>query len=132
MTTPKIFDISKCKVYVDGVEMVDIGSGIGITPKRATKVIDSLYGPVGFNIDPNTGAEVTLSLLSTSSSNDKMRAIANSQKVVSVSIKSADTAATGFGEISVDYVIFQHAEKKLEGDAPTYEYKGVGYGFGEK
>ena len=132
MTTPKIFDISKCKAYVDGIELVEIGSGIGITPKRETKVIDSLYGPVGFNMDPNTGAEVTISLLSTSASNDKMRSISNSQKVVSVSVKSADKAATGFEEISVDYVIFQHADKKLEGDAPTYEYKGVGYGFGEK
>lgn len=132
MTEPRIFDIKKCKAYVDGVEMADIGSGIGITPKRETKVIESLYGEVGFNVDPKTGAEVTINLLATSPSNTKMRAIANAQKVVPVSIKSADPDATGFEEISVDYVIFQHAEKKLEGEAPAFEYKGVGYGFGEK
>jgi len=132
MAEAKIFDIKKCAVYVDGVMMVDIGDGIGITPKRETKVIESLYGEIGFSLDPSTAADVTISLKSTSESNTKMRAVAEAQKVVAVSIKSEDSDATGFEEIGVDYVIFQHAEKKMEGEAGTYEYKGSGYGFSEK
>lgn len=132
MAEARIYDISSCKVYVDGVEMVDIGDGLGITPKKEAKIVSSLYGEVGFSLDPSTGADVTISLLATSESNSKMRALAESQKVVQVSIKSEDSDATGFEEISVDYVIFKFAEKKLEAEAPTYEYVGIGYGYAEK
>ena len=132
MAEARIYDISSCKAYVDGIEMVDIGDGVGITPKREPKVVTALKGEVGFSIDPSTGADVTISLLATSESNAKMRALAEAQKAVQVSIRSEDSDATGFEEISVDYVIFMFAEKKLEAEAPTYEYKGVGYGYSEK
>lgn len=133
MAEARIYDIKNWSVYVDGVEMVDVGDGIGITPKREAKLIESLTGEVGFSMDPTTAADVTISLLATSESNTKMRQIANSQKPVSVSIRSSDPDSTGVEEISVDYAIFQHAEKKMEKEAPTYEYKtSAAYGYQEK
>ena len=131
MAEARTYDVNSIKAYVDGTEIMDIGEGVGITPTKEPKIISSLYGEVGFSLDPSTGADVTISLLATSESNSKMRAVAEAQKIVSVSIKSEDSDATGFSEISVDNVIFQFAEKKIEGEAPTYEYKGTGYGYNE-
>lgn len=132
MTETRVYDIRNCKIYVDGVEIIDAGEGIGITPKRENKLIGTPWGEVGFSLDPSTAADVTISLKATSPSNTKMREIAAAQKVVPVSIKSEDKDATGFEEIGVDYCIFSPAEKKLEAEAPTYEYKGAGFGFNEK
>ena len=132
MAEARIYDITTVKVYVDGVEMMDVGDGIGITPTRESTVVESLYGEVGFSMNPSTACDVTINLLATSESNAKMRALAASQKVVPVSIRSEDSDATGFEEISADYIIFSFAEKTLSGEAPTYEWKGKGYGFDEK
>ena len=132
MAEARIYDISTVKVYCDGVEMMDIGDGVGITPTRESPVIESLYGEVGFSISPSSACDVTINLLATSESNTKMRSLAEAQKAVPVSIKSEDPDATGFEEISADYIIFSFAEKSLAGEAPTYEWKGKGYGYSEK
>lgn len=132
MAEARIYDINTVKIFVDGVEMMDVGSGIGITPTRESSVIESLYGETGFSINPSTACDVTINLLATSESNTKMRELAASQKIVSVSIKSEDSDATGFEEISADYIIFKYAEKKPDMEAPTYEYSGKGYGYNEK
>lgn len=142
MTEPQVFDIKQCRCEVNGRQMTGIASdGYGITPKAESTVIPGLIGEAGFNIDPSTMAEASVSLNAASPENAYLRDIINKQQTgsqgpVSFEIIVDDAFIDGFGfktkGMKFAMVSMFPEFKTDEKSAPVYEYKFVGYGYQEK
>ena len=134
-TDGNLYDIRHVTVVVGSIPMIDIGDGVGITPKREAKLITTAYGEVGFSFDPSTAAEVTINLLSTSPSINYMKKLVNLAALgaheadVPVTITSLSPRATGFQEIRVAHCLFSMGEISIAGEAPTISFKGIAYGY---
>ena len=116
--------------------------GFGITPTAESEIIDGLTGEHGFSIDPRDGAEITLTLKSTSDDVPKMIALFKDQKEgnlppFAVRIKVGDeyghgspsSGAYGFKQIVVDKVMLVNFApfETDERNAPDYEFEMIGY-----
>lgn len=128
------FDIKEVKCLVDGVPVVDVGpDGFGITPASEHSNIEGLMGELGFNIDPSTAAEGSVSLKSISSSFKALHTLWKNKTEFKFSIKANPGSETkvGFKEIRMDHAIFAKApEWKTAGkEAPDVTFPVAGYGF---
>lgn len=115
--------------------------GYGITPKAESSVIPGLTGEAGFNIDPSTMAEASVSLNAASPENSYLRDIIKKQQTgdqgpVTFAIIVEDAFKEGFGFKSKTLkfaMVSMYPEFKTDQkNAPTYEYKFVGYGYEEE
>jgi len=119
--------------------------GFGITPTSETEIIEGLKGEEGFSVDPSDGAEISLTLKSTSPSIKSMIQLYNEQQdgnlapfTIEVTVSSADEtggtnaqAAFGFSKIVVQNVMLQSyaAFETDDQSAPDYEFEMMGYGL---
>ena len=139
---PKVFDIKKCEVRVNGVKMTDIApDGFGISPLNEVTIIDGLQGPVGFNMDPTTAVEATITLKSTSPEHATLREISQKQQqgllgpiALEVVVEPGFVSAFGFAKKSIPFAMIK-SPAELETDekeSPDYEYNFIGYGYTEE
>lgn len=144
---PKVFDIRKVKVYVDGTEITGFApDGFGVTPGAETTMIAGLKGQVGFNVDPSTGAELTLTLKSTSDSNTFLRGKMNTQQeamgsetpfkpmLIEIIVDDGWEGAFGFKRKVLEYaVITKWPDYETdEKESPDLEWGFMGYGYKEE
>ena len=128
------FDIKQVDCLVDGEPVVELGpDGFGITPGAEHTNIEGLMGELGFNIDPSTAAEGSVSLKSISSSFKALHTlwINKTEFVFSIKAKKGKEALVGFKEIKMEHAIFAKApEWKTNGkEAPDVTFGVAGYGF---
>ena len=128
------FDIKKVDCFVGDEKIVDAGpDGFGIIPGSEHTNIEGLMGELGFNIDPSTAAEGSVSLKSISSSFKTLHALWKNKTEFKFSIKAqqGSEALVGFKEIYMEHAIFAKApEWKTNGkEAPDVTFGVAGYGF---
>jgi hypothetical protein len=132
-----IYDINKVHLYVGerGKEEQPIKDlspdGFGISPTGESALIEGLTGFLGFSIDPRTGAEATISLKSTSPSNEFLRGLIG--KVITVRVLSDNSKITGFKERKIDCAMIRSpSEFATEGkDSPNIVYNIIGFNYTE-
>lgn len=142
---PEVYDVRKVDLVVAGHVMTGIGEdGFGISPSQENTLIKGLKGEAGFNMDTSTAGEATVSLLSTSSDNETLRAllatqteVAEGQKPVPFEMRAEVTSgyedAFGYSAKGLRYcMIVGPPELVTEKEAPQYEWKIVGYGYYEE
>ena len=146
---PQVFDIGRAKVIVDGVEITGVSEdGFGITPTQENTIIKGLVGEIGVNIDPNDGVEATVSLKTTSPSNEFLRELKKQQAArekgpvqfeIQIDPTEVDGVAVhqkahGFAKKGMVYAwIMKWPEYKTDGkEAPSMEWEFVGYGYFEE
>jgi len=138
-----VYDISKVKLYIAPADsasptadthlVTGISSdGFGITPSEERTLIEGLYGPDGFNIDPSTAAEATVSLLLSSPWNDKLREYYENQTVLTITI-ATDDPNLGFNTKSIGFAMIRSKpEFRTDGkEEPTVEWNFIGYNYTE-
>lgn len=141
MADPKVYDVTKAVFKVNGQEMVDVSpDGFGITPNTEHTLIEGLTGEQGFNRDPSTAGEATLSLKANSESNQFLEDLFREQRLgttgpVSVEIAVDDDYTTAFG-FKTKKMAFAFIQKPaaFESDgkeSPTIEWTFIGYGYAE-
>lgn len=128
------YDVKQVQCLVDGDPVVDIGTdGFGITPGSEHTNIEGLMGELGFNIDPSTAAEGSISLKSISSSFKRLHGLWKNKTefVFSIKAKKGKETLVGFKEIKMEHAIFAKApEWKTNGkEAPDVTLPVAGYGF---
>ena len=147
---PRVYDIRKAKLQIiqdypgvntgDG-EVTGIGEdGYGITPQSEVTCITGLTGEHGFNMDPSTMAEATISLQSTSDWNDILRQMYNQQQIapldfqMTIEVSEEFQSAYGFSKKGLTHcMIVAPPEHATDGkESPQYEWKIVGYGYFEE
>jgi len=141
---PEIYDVRKVELWINGQQITGIGEdGFGITPSQETTLIKGLKGEGGFSMDPTSAAEATVSLLSTSPSNEYLRKILAQQSppgnadapvpfLFEAKVKAGYEAAFGYSFKKIQYcMIVGPPELVTEKEAPQYEWKFVGYGYDE-
>jgi len=121
--------------------------GFGITPTAETELIPGLKGFQGFSVDPQDGAEASLTLKSTSRSLQFMTDLYNLQQLgkippfkIEIIVQDEGTGGTnpdeafGFQSKSVDNAFFVNFApfETEETEAPDYEFEFVGYGYNEE
>lgn len=153
-------DNSKGKVYnvknvdfkiiseqLDSSELTVAGiseEGFGVTPTAETETIPGLKGEEGFSVDPSKGAEISLTLKSTSDVIPDLIDLYNKQQdgnlapfEISVEVNTNETGGTnaqeafGFSSIVVENAMFVNYAP-FETDtrsAPDYEFEFAGYGL---
>lgn len=128
------FDIKQVDCFVGNTKVVELGpDGFGITPGAEHTNIEGLMGELGFNIDPSTAAEGSVSLKSISSSFKALHTlwINKTEFVFSIKAKQGKDNLVGFKEIKMEHAIFAKApEWKTNGkEAPDVTFGVAGYGF---
>jgi len=119
--------------------------GFGVTPTSETAIIPALKGEQGFSVDPSDGAEISLSLVSTSESVPAMIELYSLQQEgrlppfeirIEVEEDSEDyvtspSEAFGFQRIIVENaMLVNYAPFETDTrEAPNYEFELVGYGY---
>lgn len=132
---PKVYDITKVKLYINDQEVTDIGpDGFGITPSPENTLITGLAGEIGFNIDPSTAATATVSLRSTSPFVQKLITYYTDKQIVSIRIAATDNDAAktiGFTEMKLEYAMVSKPPewKTSEKEAPQVVFNFIGYGL---
>jgi hypothetical protein len=144
---PKVFDIRRVTLKIADKVIVGIApDGFGITPSAETTLIAGLKGEVGFNVDPSSGAEATVTLKSVSESNEVLRQLLNAQREAmssdapfkpfkfEVIVDPGWEDAFGFKRKVIDYcVITKWPEFATnEKEAPNLEWGFMGYGYKEE
>jgi len=141
---PEVYDVRKVDLIIAGQIITGIGEdGFGITPAEENMLIKGLKGEGGFSMDPSTAAEATVSLLSTSPSNQYLRQLWKRQNpgmnaaaprpfTFLVRVKTTYAEAFGFMKKYIRYTMIQGPpELVTEKEAPQYEWKFIGYGYEE-
>lgn len=128
------FDIKQVDCFVGDTKVVDLGpDGFGITPGAEHTNIEGLMGELGFNIDPSSAAEGSVSLKSISSSFKALHTLWKNKTefVFSIKAKQGSETLVGFKEIKMEHAIFAKApEWKTNGkEAPDVTFGVAGYGF---
>lgn len=146
---PQVFDIKKAKIIIHGTEITGISEdGFGITPTQENTIIMGLKGEVGVNVDPMSGAEATVSLRSTSPSNEFLRDLKKKQDArelgpvqLEFQIDPTEVAgvavhqkAHGYSKRGMVYAwITKWPEYSTDGkESPAIEWQFVGYGYYEE
>lgn len=157
--TGKVYNVKHVDFHIRNIEAggaaIDTGKlqpvqgisseGFGITPTSETEIIEGLKGEEGFSVDPSDGAEVSLTLKSTSPSLKSMIQLYNEQQdgnlapftvevVVSSSEETGGTNAQeafGFSKIIVqNCMLVSYASFETDDQsAPDYEFEMIGYGL---
>lgn len=145
---PQVYDVSRAKVIINGEPMKGISEdGFGITPTQENSIIKGLTGEIGVNIDPTSGAEATVSLKSTSLSNEFLRELKKQQDerligpvLFEIQIDPTEVdgvpvhqKAHGFINKGMTYAwIMKWPEHSTDGhESPSIEWEFVGYGYFE-
>jgi len=128
------FDISKVECFVGNTKVTGFGpDGFGITPGAEHTNIEGLMGELGFNIDPSTAAEGSISIKSISSSFKDLYDLWKNKEDFKFSIKAIKGSETsvGFKEVKMEHAIIAKApEWKTNGkEAPDVTFSIAGYGF---
>jgi len=137
--TPKIFDIRHAEFHVDGKNITGIGEdGFGITPATESTIIKGLHGEVGFNMDPSSGGEGSVTLKSTSPDNQHLLEIWQKQYQgvlgpipIEITIIPGHEGEFGFRKVGVKWAMIVKPPEFTtdEKEAPSYEWSFVGYGY---
>jgi len=136
--TPVVFDITKCKLYVNNTPIDDLAEdGFGITPEAENTAIVGLAGNIGFNIDPSDACTIVATVKSSSPSHTMLNTLYKNQKAggapvkVEVIVESTHIAAFGFKRRGALYAIIQKAVPfETDGkEAPDMEYTFIGFGY---
>jgi len=108
--------------------------GFGITPGAENTTLKGLQGELGFNIDPSTAATGMVSLKVISPSMKILTELWKNNSTFRFEIKTqkGKEEHLGFKSIYINCAIISTApEYKTDGkEAPSVEWKIVGYGFG--
>jgi hypothetical protein len=145
--TPKVYDVRRVTLKIGGEVITGLApDGFGISPTAETTLISGLKGEVGFNVDPSSGAEATVTLKSVSDSNEYLRQLLNKQREAmqsdspfepfkfEVIVDPGWDRAFGFKTKRIEYCVitkwpdFATDEK----EAPDYEWGFMGYGYKEE
>ena len=121
-------------MLVDGVEILDLAEGFGITPKFADKdgYVETTQGEVGFNIAKSTAAEAAISIKQVSPSKAYLDGIALERREVSVAMQLKDPLRRpvyGFERMGMMNALIKPAEEKVGNEAATLEYRAMGYNY---
>jgi len=118
--------------------------GFGVTPTAETATIPAIKGEQGFSVDPSNGAEISLTLVSTSESVPAMIELHTLQQQgklppFEIRVEVADdpdaltkpSKAFGFRSIIVENaMLVNYAPFETDTrEAPNYEFEMVGYGY---
>ena len=140
-----VFDITKvtltvAKVNTDGTAGESLGAvdnlgtdGFGFSPAGENTLIEGLLGPKGFNIDPSTATEITVTLKSSSSFNKKFYDAWKDKTMLKFTIASDDPDMSGWESVVLSFVMvvkpaeFATSEKEM----PDREWSFTGYGYEE-
>jgi len=138
----RVYDISKCKVYVDGTEIDGLSEeGFGITPEAENTLIKGLTGDIGFNIDPSDAAMCVINLKSSSPSHTVLNDIYNQQNAgtkgpveVIIEVETDWILAFGFRSRKISYAYVQKPSPfETDGkESPDIEYTLIGFGYIEE
>ena len=152
----EVFNIKEVQIAISGHPISDLaGDGFKMTPRGEHSFIEGLKGEAGFTLDPMTGVEMTLSLLSLSADNSFLMALWEAQNTVdatdetAIKVSGVDGDATitipfsivisspntsfqsyfGFSTIEIEKcIISKRPEIGTDGkEAPTYEWSFIGY-----
>lgn len=131
---PFVFNIEQVDCLVDGEPVVDVsGDGFGISPISELTRIEGLKGDLGFNVDPSTAAEGSVSLKSISPSLKRLIGLWKNRTIFKFSVKAKQGFETslGFKEMFIQYAVMQKSpEFKTDGkEAPAMVFPVIGYGF---
>lgn len=131
---PFVFDIEKVNCFIDEEPVVDVsGDGFGISPLSEHTRNKGLTGDFGFNVDPSTAAEGSVSLKSVSPSLKRLLGLWKDRTIFKFSIKAKQGSepSLGFKEMCIHYAVMQKSpEFKTDGiESPTMVFPVIGYGF---
>lgn len=126
------YSIDDIKVFVDGVEIVDLVE-IGITPKgnqdSVSPIKDWAGKTIGYSVKKDTDCEGSITVRASSASVAHMLSLASSKKQVQVVIAAENTEAVKFKKIIANDCIFFYPEFKPTADEANAEFKFVGIDF---
>jgi len=147
---PKVYDVRhvKCVIRYHANVGTDVGpieltglapDGFGITPAAEATAIKGLAGEVGFNIDPSTAAEATITLKSTSPNVPDLFNIIDRQNTddppgyvsLDIIVDPGHEGAFGFSRLILEYAMFTKYPEFAtdEKEAPDIEFTLIGYNF---
>ena len=142
MSEPQVFNVKHAQFKIDGEAAEDIGTdGFGITPSEEATIIDGLYGEIGFNQDPKSGFEGTLTLKSSSPTNSKLRQMYKKQRAgelnafpIEITVDPAHVTEFGFSAKKGAYAwIVRNPEWATdEKEMPDVVWNFIGYGYQEE
>lgn len=160
----KVYNVKHVNFYLDniywgqdddplqGIEIVGVApDGFGVTPTAETRIIPGLKGEQGFSVDPSNGAEISLTVKSTSDSLHERDDFPGLLKLYTLQQRGSlapftvrievtqdeETSGTkaqdafGFSSIVVENVMFVNYApfETDEREAPDFEFEFIGYGL---
>lgn len=146
MATPAVYDVRDVELRINDQLMTGFApDGYGITPGGETTLIAGLLGEQGFNVDPSTMAEATVTLKTNSASNDALRDIWRRQSGLEnpgdrlgpvpfvIKAKPGKEDSVGFKEKGMQYAMVTKPPEWAtdEKEAPNVEWSLVGFGYYE-
>ncbi len=146
LVDPTVYDIDDVELRINDKVITGLApDGFGLTPGGETTLIAGLKGEQGFNIDPSSMAEATVTLKTGSPSNDVLRDIWRRQTGLEtpgdrlgpvpfvIEAKPGKEAAIGFRERGMQHAMVTKAPEWStdEKEAPDVEWTFVGYGYFE-
>lgn len=143
---PAVYDVRDVELRINEQLIEGLApDGFGITPGGETTLIAGLIGEQGFNIDPSSMAEATVTLKTSSPSNDVLRDLWRRQTGLEnptertgpvpfeIKAKPGKAAAVGFQRRGMQSSMIVKAPEWStdEKEAPDVEWTFVGFGYFE-